>query len=167
MGGMATVVIVKIPDRDEEFRIPADEFFVDDDGQLLVLRHADDNDPQVCAQFATYSYVHLEEDEDEDELTHALNVARRHGFVIDDPMGGLGDDLDEEEEDEEDEAEDEDEEDDGSDEEADEDDPDEALRNLVAASNGHAEVVVLVAPVLSPPAEPGSGPFSAEPSPLS
>lgn len=160
MGGMATVVVVKVPDRDEEFRIPGDDFFVDDEGQLLVfLTGEDDEDPKVRAQFALYSYVYLEdEEEDEDELEYALNVARRHGFFIDDPVGGLGDDPDEEDEDE--------------DEEDDEDDEDEVVTVADISSfsaNGHGESLgavsesVLVPVVASVPSDPEPGTFSPPP----
>lgn len=173
MDGMATVVVVKVPDRDEEFRIPGDDFFVDDEGQLLVFLTAeDDEDPKVRAQFALYSYVYLEdEEEDEDELEYALNVARRHGFFIDDPIGGLGDDPDEDDEEDEDDE-------DESDEDIDEDDAQEAVSTKITVGRLNTFVLdvdalggedqpeesVLVAPVLVAPSEPESNSFSPAPS---
>jgi hypothetical protein len=156
---MATHAVVRIPEVDDEFEIPADDLLVNESGELTVLQYGDSGEvdsARVRAVFASYTYAILMEDE-EDELEHALAVARRHGFVIDD---ALADDEDEDEEDD-----DEDEEEDDEDDEEEEDDDYETveLPDFTVHTNGHdasvdaADVSLLVPVTVSEPADDESG----------
>lgn len=154
---MATHVVVRIADVDDEFEIPGDDLLVGDDGELTIFRYdtpGDVDTARVWAVFSSHTYAYLVED-DESELERALKVAKRNGFVIDD----VADEDDDEDE--------EDEGDDDEDEEDDEDDEDEELDEVEivappASDNGHAplgEPASVLVPVLVGEPEAEERPF--------